>query len=93
MLTELPNGYRRLYIEGDAFHPSREGGQSTPKVEDLPRDLRRWLPWYEQWSKDHLSKLSGSPMDDPLERLAGTWTFGDADSYLREMRDGWEGRP
>jgi hypothetical protein len=93
MLTELPNGYRRLYIKGDAYHPSREDGQSIPKIEDLPPDLRQWLPWYEHWSKDHLSKLARSPTEDPLERLAGTWTFGDADSYLREMRDGWEGRP
>lgn len=90
MLTELSNGLRRLYLEGDAYHPSRNGAQFTPKPEDLPQHLRGWLSWYEQWSRAHPERKEPSPALDPLESLSGTWTFGDADSYLRELREGWE---
>jgi hypothetical protein len=90
MLTEVNNGLRRLYLDGDDFHPSRNGAQSVPKPEDLPPNLRRWLNWYENWSRTHSGTKVTTPTVDPLEALAGTWTFGDADTYVRELREGWE---
>ncbi len=90
MLTELRNGSRRLYLEGDDHHPSRDGAQFTPKPEDLAPHLRGWLSWYEIWSRSHPDKREPSPAIDPLEELAGTWTFGDADTYVREIREGWQ---
>ncbi|MGD0799277.1 MAG: hypothetical protein ABR910_16295 [Acidobacteriaceae bacterium] len=90
MLTEVGDGLRRLYIAGDPFHPSKKDGRSTPKPEDLPPSLRHWLSWYENWSRNHPGKREPSPALDPLEALAGTWTFGDADTFVRELRKGWE---
>jgi hypothetical protein len=92
MLTEVSDGLRRLYLDGDDFHPSRNGAQSKPKPEDLPPQLRGWLDWYEGWSRVHPGKRAPAPTLDPLEALAGTWTFGDADTYVRELREGWESR-
>jgi hypothetical protein len=93
MLTDLGNGLRRLYIEGDDFHPSRKNGQSTPKPKDLPLDLQPMLAWYAKWSHSHPAKRKPEPAADPLLALVGTWTFGHAEDYLREIRSGWEGRP
>jgi hypothetical protein len=90
MLTELGGGLRRLYIDGDSFHPSRNGAQTVPKVEDLPPHLRGWLSWYETWSGSHPHKRTAAPALDPFEALAGTWTFGDADTYVKQQREGWE---
>jgi len=90
MLTETSDGLRRLYLDGDAFHPSRNGAQSVPKAEDLPPHLRGWLSWYEKWSRAHPQKRTADPAVDPFEALAGTWTFGDADTYVRQQREGWE---
>lgn len=90
MLTELSDGLRRLYIEGDDCHPSRNGAQFLPKPEDLPPHLRGWLTWYEDWSRAHPNRRQLAPAADPLEALAGTWTFGDAETFLREHRSGWE---
>jgi len=90
MLTELSDGSRRLFLDGDAFHPSRNGAQSLPKTQDLPPHLRGWLSWYEDWSRTHPQKREATPALDPLEALAGTWTFGDADTYVRQQREGWE---
>lgn len=90
MLTELRSGLRRLYLEGDPSHPSRKGGQTVPKAADLPPHLRGWLLWYESWSRSHPDKKDPSPERDPLENLTGTWTFGDAETYIRELREGWE---
>lgn len=92
MLTEIENGLRRLYIPGDPFHPSKQNGRSVPKAEDLPRNLLKWLAWYETWSRNHSPKRPPARAVDPMEALEGTWTFGDGDTYLREMREGWEGR-
>jgi len=90
MLTELSDGLRRLYLDGDSFHASRNGAQSLPKADDLPPHLRGWLSWYESWSRVHPQKRNAAPPADPLEALAGTWTFGDADTYVRQQREGWE---
>ena len=90
MLTEVGEGLRRLYVAGDPVHPSKKDGLSTPKPDDLPQDMRHWLTWYEGWSRAHSRRRESTPTIDPLLALAGTWTFGDADTYVREMREGWE---
>ncbi len=90
MLTETGNGLRRLFLEGDDFHPSRNGAQFTPKPDDLPPQLRHWLDWYAAWSRNHPSKREPVPALDRMSELEGTWTFGDAEIYLRELREGWE---
>ena len=91
MLTVTGDGLRRLYLESDNYHPSREGGQFMPKVDDLPPDLRGWVvDWYDDWSRNHPSKRELAPAMDLMDALEGTWTFGDADTYLRELREGWE---
>jgi hypothetical protein len=92
MLTDLGNGLRRLYIEGDDFHPSRRDSQTTPKPKDLPLDLQSLLAWYGTWSRSQ-SSTPATPPVDPLLALVGTWTFGHADEYLRKHRTGWEKRP
>jgi len=91
MLTEVEDGLRRLYVAGDPVHPSKKDGRSTPKPEDLPANLRHWLSWYEDWSRSHHPGKREPTSDiDPLLALAGTWTFGDGDTFIRELREGWE---
>lgn len=92
MLTDVGNGQRRLFVPGDPSHPSKQNGQSLPKLQDLPASLLPWLKWYENWSRSQPSKQPSTSAADPMEALEGTWTFGDGDSYLREMREGWESR-
>ena len=90
MLTETSDGLRRLFLEGDAFHPSRNGAQFMPKPDDLPPQLRGWLTWYAEWTRNHPSKRDPVPPRDLMSELEGTWTFGDAETYLRNLREGWE---
>lgn len=91
MLTVTGDGLRRLYLEGDKYHSSREGGQFVPMADDLPPDLRGWLfDWFDDWSKNHRAKREMAPAMDLMDSLEGTWTFGDADTYLQKLREGWE---
>lgn len=91
LLTETARGRRRLFREGDPVHPDRKG-KITPSREELPARYTGLLDWYETWSRKHSSKQSPAPAIDPVEALEGTWTFGDGDTYLHDMREGWEGR-
>ena len=84
-LVETGRGRRRLFREGDASHPQRKG-KAVPSPEDLPARYLPLLKWYEGWSKRSSLKSS----QDLLGSLAGIWTFGSAEDYLRELRDGWD---
>ena len=86
MLMETPDGLRRLYRRGDPTDPQRVGARHLPDPASLPEEHRRLLDWYTAWE----NKNAGDVSSDPLLALAGTWTFGDADAYVRELREGWE---
>lgn len=86
MLVETPEGLRRLYHRGDPVDPQRAGARHLPDPASLPESYRDLLNWYVAWERKHAASLSA----DPLLALAGTWTFGDADTYVRELREGWE---
>jgi hypothetical protein len=87
LLTETSRGHRRLFRNGDLSHPERKG-KTTPSKSDLPSRYLELLKWYAAWNLSDSNRAS--PSLDPLTALAGTWTFGDADTYVREMREGWE---
>lgn len=80
---------RRLFRSGDPFDPSREGGESVPRRDDLPKRYQPLLDWYEQqWAP------RSSEQEDPLLALAtrhrDVWAGVDADGYVRELREGFE---
>lgn len=91
MLVETSRGRRRLFRQGDTFHPARQEGKITPSREDLPTRFGGLLDWYRDWS-------SRSPQtaaeQDPLLRLRGSgrklWADEHADEYVRRLREGWE---
>ena len=86
MLVETTDGLRRLYRRGDPIDPQRVGTRHLPDPASLPEAYRHLLDWYVTWEK----KNAGDVSSDPLLALAGTWTFGDGDTFIRELREGWE---
>jgi hypothetical protein len=90
MLLETSPGRRRLFRNGDAYHPAREGAKITPNVEDLPQGYRSLLIWYRDWCS--LSRVA--PESDSLLALAGSgkhlWKEEHADDYVRRLREDWE---
>jgi hypothetical protein len=78
MLTETSRGRRRLFRQGDPFHPARQSGKTAPEADDIPPRYRELLKWYEeQYSSNgrpqstEPGKLRGVPGDVLLE-FAGT---------------------
>src|ERR1700676_3584373 len=55
MLFETSRGRRRLFRNGDLFHPNREGGRIKPNPSDVPFDYRGALMWYEKFYDKGLS--------------------------------------
>ncbi len=91
MLFETASGRRRLFVQGDPYHVSREGSKITPKPEDIPPKYRDLLEWYLRWSEKESEQARGK---DPLLALAGSgarlWAGEHADEYVRRLREGWE---
>jgi bifunctional DNA-binding transcriptional regulator/antitoxin component of YhaV-PrlF toxin-antitoxin module len=55
MLFETSRGRRRLFRNGDMFHPDREGGRIKPNPSDVPAEYRGALRWYEKFYDRGLS--------------------------------------
>ncbi len=91
MLFATGQGRRRLWIEGDRYSPLREDAPSRPDKVNLPSDLRHWLDWYDDWSRQQRPQ---SKALDPLLALIGSgkhlWADEHADEYVRNLREGWE---
>ena len=91
MLFETREGRRRLFREGDPYHPDREGSKITPGVEDLPESHTDLLTWYRGWNR---SSIEEAIKNDPLLSLRGSgrhlWADEHADEYVRRLREGWE---
>ena len=49
MLFETSRGRRRLFRNGDEFHPNREGGRNKPNLSDVPPEHRGAMRWYEKF--------------------------------------------
>jgi hypothetical protein len=91
MLFETTEGRRRLYRNGDVYHPHREGSKITPEPEDTPAEYGELLNWYREWSEQ--SAANGVEID-PLLALRGSgkhiWADEHADEYVNRLRDDWE---
>jgi hypothetical protein len=92
MLFETAPGRRRLFRQGDAYHPQREGGKISPKPEDLPESwLKGLFSWYRGWCATAAERAGE---DDPLMALRGSgknlWADEHADDYVSRLREGWE---
>lgn len=91
MLVETKKNYRRLFREGDPYHPDRQRSKVLPDREDLPEKYRSLLDWYRG---DYSRKRAAIPEADPLLALRGSgkalWADEHADEYVKHMREGWE---
>jgi hypothetical protein len=91
MLFESGEGRRRLYREGDPYHPDREGSKVVPEAKDLPEGYTELLRWYREWSRGSAEEAI---KNDPLLSLRGSgrqlWADEHADEYVRRLREGWE---
>ena len=79
---------RRLYREGDPYHPAREGARSLPDRENIPGRYHHLLVWYHS---DYSQKHSTPTAQDSILELCGLgkglWKDEDPDSYVRRLRE------
>ena len=87
MLFETRRGRRRLFREGDSFHPAREGGKVVPRAEEIPSRYRDLLEWY----RDEFSpQAPAAPRGDRIVELRGLLRRisreEDADAHVARLR-------
>lgn len=91
MLIEMEDGKRRLFHQGDHFHPLRANAPTLPDASRLPEKLRTLMEWYKKWDAAHAPSWDET---DPLMKLIGSgkhiWVDEHADEYIRRLRtEGW----
>src|SRR3970040_1255970 len=91
MLFETRKSMRRLFREGDPFHPDREGAKIVPAKEDIPAKYHGLLDWYYS---EYARRKADEEKTDSLLALRGSgkelWADEHADEYVRRLRKGWE---
>jgi hypothetical protein len=91
MLYATGKSTRRLFREGDDFHPDRRSGKIKPSKENIPSAYRLLLDWYEI---KFLGKRKSVEAKDPILDLLGLgkeiWVGEKADDYVNRLRRGWE---
>jgi hypothetical protein len=92
MLVETASGNRRLFHQGDHYHPLRENARILPASNDIPHRFRPLLDWYREWSASHARPLEET---DPLLALRGTgkhlFQHESGDEFLAKFRAEWGG--
>lgn len=86
MLYRKVDGTLRLFRMGDDYHPERHG-KIRPEPAEVPSRYRDLIRWYDE----EYNRPGAHP--DPLLEARGLgkemWRRVDADSYVNELRTGW----
>lgn len=85
MLFATARGRRRLFREGDPYHPERASHPTHPAWVNLPAPLHSLRDWYQStWNTIQVEQ-------DPLLAAIGIgreiWADQHADEYVAELRD------
>ena len=91
MLYATGKSMRRLFRDGDDFHPDRRSGKIKPRPENIPSAYHPLLDWYDN---KFLGKRRSVEARDPILELCGLgkeiWVGEKADDYVNRLRGGWE---
>lgn len=91
MLYATGKNVRRLFREGDDFHPDRHSGKIKPSKENIPSAYHLLLDWYQD---KFVGKRKSGGTKDPILDLRGLgkeiWVGEEADDYVNRLRGGWE---
>ncbi|HEU4342044.1 MAG TPA: hypothetical protein VFU31_10780 [Candidatus Binatia bacterium] len=82
---------RRLFREGDDFHPERRSGKVAPDRDNIPAKYRPLLDWYNE---KYVGRKKPGMESDPILGLRGLgkqlWAGEEPDEYVSRVRGSWE---
>ena len=87
MLFETAPSRRRLFRPGDPYHPKREGGKVVPDRAEIPTKYHALLDWHE---RDWAPASRADPLLALAARHRDLWKTVDPDTYVRQLREGFE---
>jgi hypothetical protein len=69
ILLETTRGRRRLFKQGDPFHPDREGGKIRPDRTELPAEYQPLVDWYDEIYSKSSPYPASAPKPDGMDAL------------------------
>jgi len=69
ILLETTRGRRRLFKQGDPFHPDREGGKIRPDRTELPAEYQPLVDWYDEIYSKASPHRAFAPQPDGMDPL------------------------
>lgn len=82
---------RRLFRNGDRYHPARQGSKTVPHRDEIPSAYHYLLDWY---ASEYCAKRAPHKEEDSILALRGLgkeiWADENPDDYVRRLREGWE---
>jgi bifunctional DNA-binding transcriptional regulator/antitoxin component of YhaV-PrlF toxin-antitoxin module len=69
ILLETTRGRRRLFKQGDPFHPDREGGKIRPDRTELPAEYQPLVDWYDEIYSKGAPHPASALQPDSLDAL------------------------
>jgi len=79
---------RRLYRDGDTYHPERQGYKTVPSREDIPTRYHYLVDWYlAEYTKQQPEKPEHDSILELLGLGKGLWSDEDPDAYVRRLRE------
>jgi hypothetical protein len=83
ILLETTRGRRRLFKNGDPYHPDRQGGRIRPDRADLSPEYQPLVDWYDNVYSKQIGTPSPAHVTAPHQFPLNTKTI---DAHVEEMR-------
>ena len=91
MLFATGKSRRRLLRPNDESHPARAGAKVIPSRQALPSRYHALLDWYErEYAPAHAPRHALDALLDLSGLGKDVWAGVDPDTYVGELREGWE---
>ena len=85
-IFRVRQGWYRLYVDGDPYHPQRKNGQVAPLPEMIPKKFRYLIDWYNNKFTPKMKKESRESNNMVIELIDDRSKIDEGDIFFVEIQ-------